>query len=76
MLTAFWGLVRVLKHAQSDYARRLAEALLFSFVAFFLVSASAPNEYNKYTWVLSGLAVALARISLPKKGEPAPPDKE
>ena len=69
LLAALWGLVRVLKHARSEEARLLAETLLFSSVSFFLVSASVPNLFNKYTWVLPGLAVALARIALPTKAD-------
>lgn len=39
-----------------------AEAILFGAIMLLLVSATLPNETNKYVWLYAGLATAAARI--------------
>lgn len=40
-----------------------AEALHYAMVSFLLVSVFMPNEYNKYTWILVGIAIVISRKS-------------
>lgn len=51
------------KRAESKDIRILAEATQFAYVPFLFASMFVPNEYNKYTWIMAGLAVAVTRIA-------------
>jgi O-antigen ligase len=47
---------------QSPRLALYAEAALFGAIMLYLVSATLPNETNKYVWIYAGLAAATARI--------------
>lgn len=68
---AFYGMLgaslaalrRVQRNPASETMRIWALALGLGFGAYLIASLFLPNEYTKYTWVLSGLAAALARVN-------------
>jgi len=74
ILSAFAMLKAIVATPANDDFRALAVALHYGMIAFYIVSVFVPNEYNKYTWLLPGLATAmyLANRSslLLKKGAP------
>ena len=64
MLGAALAALRRVRRAPANPAMRIwAGALGLGFVAYLIASLFLPNEYTKYTWVLSGLAAALARVN-------------
>ena len=60
---AFYGMLaalrRVSRNPASERMRIWAGALGLGFVAYLIASLFLPNEYTKYTWVLSGPAATL-----------------
>ncbi len=67
MVMILRGVIGLRSIANSNHTngelRSLARALLISFIAFLLASVFVPNEYNKYTWLLAGFAIATVRMS-------------
>ncbi len=58
-----WHLNKLRKNGPTAEVRMLAEALHFAYWGFLMVSVFVPNEYNKFTWLLPGIAVALYNAS-------------
>ena len=63
LLIAIRGLLKARKMAVTSAERGFSEALLYSYISFLIASLFMPNEYNKYLWLLTGLAVAAARLA-------------
>jgi len=64
MLGAALAALGRVRRAPANPAMRIwAGALGLGLVAYLIASLFLPNEYTKYTWVLSGLAAALARVN-------------
>jgi O-antigen ligase len=60
------GFARCLTAVRTTTSRALAgygEATLFGFALLLIVSATLPNETNKYVWIYAGLTVAIARVA-------------
>lgn len=55
----FQACLATIRTAASPLSRATATALLYGMIAYFIVSVFVPNEYNKYTWILPGVAGAL-----------------
>lgn len=66
LLVSLIGAREVWKHSPDANARALGEALFFSLAAYMLGCAFSPAETAKYTWILPGLAAALAASALPQ----------
>lgn len=60
---ALVGLRRVLRRPASETMRIWALGLGLGFTAYLIASLFLPNEYTKYTWVLSGISAALYRVN-------------
>lgn len=63
LLAAVVGLEDARARGPSAHLRLMAEALQFCFIAYLIASAFTPNEYNKYTWILAGLGIAITRLA-------------
>lgn len=74
--TAFYGMLgaalvalrRVYRAPSSEVMRIWALGLGFGFMAYLIASLFLPNEYTKYTWVLSGICAALHRVNERESG--------
>jgi O-antigen ligase len=60
---AIRGLVQAQRRFDHPDFRWMGHSLLFGFCAFLLASVFVPNEYQKYLWLLSGIGVAIGRLS-------------
>jgi O-antigen ligase len=69
--SAVRGLMQAARRADAPEFRWMGRSMLFGFGAFLLASVFVPNEYQKYLWLLSGIAVALGRLSRLPEPEPA-----
>lgn len=63
LIAAMKGVYNTFKQGATEQLRTMGESLHFSYVAFLMACVFMPNEYNKYTWILTGLAVAVARVN-------------
>lgn len=62
---------RAMQNPIDEQMRVMATAYFYGFVAYLMVSVFVPNEYNKYTWMLAGVATAFAYLNRP----PTPDDR-
>jgi O-antigen ligase len=56
------GCLRAMRRSRTPALALYAESTLFGFALLLLVSATLPNETNKYVWIYAGLATAIARV--------------
>ncbi|OED49882.1 O-antigen ligase family protein [Leisingera sp. S232] len=66
-----YGLARlraVLREPADAELRVLARALIYAFGAYLIVSLFLPNEFTKYTWLLTAQAAALFQVNKSLKG--------
>jgi O-antigen ligase len=70
---AFSRCLAAMRNTRSQALAFYAEATLFGFALLLLVSATLPNETNKYVWIYAGLATAIARIHLQQSTAAEPP---
>lgn len=65
-MTFIWqalsGLWRIDNSGEESELRSLVRALLIAYIAYLMASVFVPNEYNKYTWLLTGISIAAIRI--------------
>ncbi len=59
LLYGVWLLNKLRRDGPTPEVRILADSLHFAYWGFMMVSVFVPNEYNKFTWLLPGVAVAL-----------------
>jgi len=63
--------VRRVMCAPVDHDMRvLATAFFYGYLAYLLVSVFVPNEYNKYTWMLAGIAASFPLLNNHRKPGP------
>jgi O-antigen ligase len=60
---------RAMRNPVDNQMRVMATAYFYGFVAYLMVSIFVPNEYNKYTWMLAGVATAFAYLNRPQAPE-------
>lgn len=63
ILVAVFAVTKVWKHGSTRQIRLQAEAFHFCLVSFLIACVFVPNQYNKYTWLLTALAIAMARVN-------------
>lgn len=71
LLVSLLGARRVWKSSPDARAQALGEALFFSLAAYMVGCLFSPAETAKYTWILPGLAAALAGVATLPQGAPA-----
>ncbi len=62
IFTALGRCAYAVRRTSSATLSVFGEAAVFGFVMLLLVSATLPNETNKYVWIYAGLCAAIARI--------------
>ena len=63
IVAALAGLNHARKHAPDPELRQLAEAIQLGYVLWLIAAITQPASTNKYTWILTGLAGAVALIA-------------
>ena len=63
LLFAMRRVLAALKHPADEGMRVYALCLLCAFSGYLIASLFLPNEYTKYTWILSGMCAALYRVN-------------
>jgi O-antigen ligase len=63
IVTAIGRLRAVLRSPTSDEMRVLALCLMYGYVAYLIASLFLPNEYTKYTWILSAICASMYRVN-------------
>jgi O-antigen ligase len=63
IVIALVGLNKARKSARDPELRMLAEAIQIGYVLFLIAAGALPAATNKYTWILTSLAVAVSLIA-------------
>lgn len=64
-------LAQVVRSPASPQMKLWALGLIYAFTGYLIASLFLPNEYTKYTWILSGLCAAVYRVNSLEKREAA-----
>lgn len=60
---AFKQVTETINSAVNIEMKVLATALFYGMLAYYMVSVFVPNEYNKYSWLLLGIAGAMGAVN-------------
>ena len=63
IISAFRSVLSVMQAPANAELRAIATAVFFAMIGYFLASVFNPNEYNKFTWILPGLAMAVVIVN-------------